>query len=664
MCAVANDGLIPQSAPTKAALGRFLGRALRLSRPVKRGLQVATDAVLMVGCFYLAMLLRLETVEFIYKPSVWYAFLPIVPLTILVFRTMSLYRAVLRYITPQVFQMIFIGSLFSASMLFVSLILFAAPIPRSVPGIYCVLLVITAGGLRFVLRDLFRRWVVGQRRPVVIYGAGASGRQLLNAIYHSPEYFPIAFIDDDPEVQKTVVSGKNIYAVDRLPQLIKNYGVQAVLLAVPNATARQRRDIISRCEPFGLRIKTVPAISEIISGLATVGDLRSVDPDDLLGRDPVPPRLDLMGRNIAGKIVMVSGAGGSIGSELCRQILQHKPQKLVLFEVSEFALYRISTELREAEGGIFANLIEPVLGSVQNAGRVTETLRAHAVQTIYHAAAYKHVVLVEDNIVEGVRNNVFGTRVLAEAARETQVESFILISTDKAVRPTNIMGATKRIAELVCQAMALESSTTVFSTVRFGNVLGSSGSVIPRFEAQIEQGGPVTVTHPDITRFFMTIPEAAQLVIQAGAMARGGDVFVLDMGQPVKIMELAKSIVRLKGYKPVLDDGQTSRPAQPGEIPIRVVGLQKGEKLYEELLIGNCPKPTDHPRIMTAQEVALNRDQLAAYLERLFAACERFDIETLRSVFAEMPLAYQPAPEPRQPRPNAPLGVQQALAGG
>ncbi|WP_296763475.1 UDP-N-acetylglucosamine 4,6-dehydratase family protein [Sediminimonas sp.] len=355
------------------------------------------------------------------------------------------------------------------------------------------------------------------------------------------------------------------------------------------------------------------------------------------------PREELMSRNITGKVVLVSGAGGSIGSELCRQIINHRPAALVLLEMSELALYCITNELRETlaeDGGEVP--VEPVLGSVQHRGRVAAVLRNFGVQTIYHAAAYKHVVLVEENVVEGVRNNVFGTRTLAEAAVEAGIEDFILISTDKAVRPTNIMGASKRMSELVCQALARDHPRTTFSMVRFGNVLGSSGSVIPRFRAQIEQGGPVTVTHREITRFFMTIPEAAQLIIQAGAMARGGDVFVLDMGEPVKILDLPQSMVRLHGLKPFLVDEAGRPEVEAGDIPISIVGLNKGEKLYEELLIGEDPHPTDHPRIMTATEGSLTRAELDGFLERLFRACQAFDVPAIRQVFTEAPLAYRP----------------------
>ena len=621
----------------------FLSRLSDLNRPSKRALQVVADTVLVGLCFTVAMGLRLESLGFVFDTRVWLPLLPVLPVTLFVFARLGLYRAVVRYITGEALRVVLIGVVASAVALFVVAQLVAAPIPRSVPGIYALLLFVTVGGLRFLMRSLFRQPALRNRAPVVIYGAGEAGRQLLNALGNSPEYTPIAFADDDPSLQGTSVGGRRVVAPETIGELVEAGKAKTVLLAMPSASRIRRREIVAELEPLGVEVKTIPGMADIVAGRAKFSDLRNVTPEDLLGRDPVPPREDLMRRDITDKVVLVSGAGGSIGSELCRQIVNCRPAALVLLEVSEFALYSITNELREtlaAEGREVP--IEPVLGSVQNLGRVRAVLRNFGVQTVYHAAAYKHVVLVEENVVEGIRNNVFGTRTIATAAAEAGVENFILISTDKAVRPTNIMGASKRMAELVCQALAQENPGTVFSMVRFGNVLGSSGSVIPRFRAQIEQGGPVTVTHRDITRYFMTIPEAAQLVIQAGAMARGGDVFVLDMGEPVKILDLAQSMVRLHGLTPCMVDESGNAEGAPGDIPIRIVGLNKGEKLYEELLIGDNPRGTDHPRIMCATELALARDELDALLDRLFGACRSFDIPAIRAILIEAPLAYRP----------------------
>lgn len=622
----------------------FLVHVIGLDRPIKRRLQLLADGGLMAACFAAAMLLRLESLTFATDPGVWLSLLIAVPVTLLVFARLGLYRVVIRYITGHALRLMLIGVLASAAALFVTSRLFSAPVPASVPVIHALLYFVAISSMRFVMRNMLRQSAFRDRAPVVIYGAGEAGRQLLATLRNNPDYAPVAFIDDDPALQSSMVGGKRVYSPDRIPRLMARMHVQSVLLAMPSVGRARRRQIVARLEPLGIEVKTLRGLSDILSGRATCSDLHDVTPEDLLGRDPVPPRPELMRRNITGKVVLVTGAGGSIGSELCRQIIDQDPAALILFDVSEFALYSISTELRETLDRAGRSLrIEPVLGSVQNTGRVCAVLRMFGVQTVYHAAAYKHVVMVEENVVEGVRNNVFGTQAIAEAAAELGVENFILISTDKAVRPTNIMGASKRMGELVCQALAHAHPGTTFSMVRFGNVLGSSGSVIPRFRAQIEGGGPVTVTHREITRYFMTIPEAAQLVIQAGAMAEGGDVFVLDMGEPVRILDLAQSMVRMHGLKPYIFDENGQPEGEPGDIAIRIVGLNKGEKLYEELLIGENAEGTDHPRIMTATEVSLSAAELQRFLDRLMRACQAFDVVAIRQILSEAPLGYRPA---------------------
>ncbi|MCC5983375.1 MAG: polysaccharide biosynthesis protein [Rhodobacteraceae bacterium] len=621
----------------------LIGGLLRLTRVQKRLIQIATDAVLVTICFIGAMWLRLEHVDFAANPDVWLAFLPVLPVAILAFWHIGLYRSILRFITAQAFIAIGAGVLAASAVLFLASQLLAAPIPRSVPGIFAILLFGAIGGVRFLMRSLIREPGADKRQPVIIYGAGEAGRQLQSALLHGREYRAVAFVDDDPALQGSLIGGRCVHAPSALPKLIEDHPKAPVLLALPSVSRSRRREIVAGLEQLGAEIRTIPGMADIVSGRASFSDLRRVTPEELLGRDPIPPSLDLMGQNITGKVVLVSGAGGSIGSELCRQIIHHDPAALILLEVSEFALYSIALELRETIASQKRSLrLEPVLGSVQNPGRVRAILRSFGVQTVYHAAAYKHVAVVEENVVEGIRNNVFGTRVMADAAAELGVENFILISTDKAVRPTNFMGASKRIAELVCQARAQDPGPTTFSMVRFGNVLGSSGSVIPRFRAQIEQGGPVTVTHPEITRYFMTIPEAAQLVIQAGAMAKGGDVFVLDMGAPVKILDLAHSMIRLHGLKPYMMDKTDSQDKARGDIGIQIIGLNKGDKLYEELLVGNDPTGTNHPRIMTATELSLKSGELARILDRLQGACSAFDLPSIRDTFLDAPLDYQP----------------------
>lgn len=614
-----------------------------LNRRAKIAVQLLVDSTLLVLSFVGAMVFRLESTAFIGDLNVWKALAVATVMGLLAFRVFGLYRVLVRYITGKILLSVGQGALVSAVGLYAAGLVFDAGLPRSVPIIFAVFIFLSVGGLRFVARRFFRNPHLLHRHPVIIYGAGESGLQLLNSLYHGRDYAPVALVDDDPSLQNMAVGGLRVYNPSQIPRLIKETGAQVVLLAIPSIKRSRRREIVERLEDLHVEIKTIPGMSEIISGKAKISELRTVSAEDLLGRDPVAPDPELLGKNINGRVVMVTGAGGSIGSELCRQILTQNPTLLLLYEVSEFALYTIEAELSATAARLnYTTRIVPILGSVQHNHRLEAVISAFDVQTIYHAAAYKHVPLVEENVVEGIRNNVFGTLSLARAAAKLGVESFILISTDKAVRPTNVMGATKRIAELICQAYAQETTNTVFSMVRFGNVLGSSGSVIPRFHAQIESGGPITVTHKDINRYFMTIPEASQLVIQAGAMGTGGDVFVLDMGEPVKILDLAKSMVKLHGLTPYLVEHPEDQLPDQGDIPICITGLRKGEKLFEELLIGNDPAPTKHPRIMTASESSLPMDELMAVLDRLMRACEAFDLPAILSILDELPVAYRP----------------------
>jgi FlaA1/EpsC-like NDP-sugar epimerase len=596
----------------------------RLNRRTKVIVQLLLDAVLIALSFFAAMLLRLESVQFAAKPDVWIALFIALVAALVAFRFWGLYRALVRYVTGKILVIVGKGTVIAAIMLYLAGIAIDAGLPRSVPIIFAVFAFLSIGGLRFVARTFFRKPTHVNKRPVIIYGAGDAGLQLLNSLFHGREYTPVALVDDNPNLQNLAVGGLTVFAPDQLPRLIKETGAHVILLAIPSLSRARRREIVSTLEDLHVEIKTIPGMADIISGKSKISELRTVSAEDLLGRDPVAPDT-------------------SIGSELCRQILTQEPAALVLYEVSEFALYAIADELSATTKRMqYPTKIFPVLGSVQHARRLETAIKAFGVQTVYHAAAYKHVPLVEENVVEGIRNNVFGTLAIAKAAKRLEVENFILISTDKAVRPTNVMGASKRIAELICQASAQESTSTVFSMVRFGNVLGSSGSVIPRFRAQIESGGPVTVTHENINRYFMTIPEASQLVIQAGAMGQGGDVFVLDMGEPVKILDLAISMIKLHGLTPYMVDHADQILPDKGDIPICITGLRKGEKLYEELLIGNDPSPTLHPRIMTASEVSLPMEDLMAVLNRLLAACEDYNLPAIVSILHELPLDYAP----------------------
>ncbi len=621
----------------------FIRRILLLSRPRKIALQITVDAGLIIASFLAAMIIRLESFRFLENERIWPPVLAALVATLVAFWLAGLYKSLMRFVTGKVMVAIAKGIAVFSPIMFFSNALLSAGIPRSVPIISGVFILISTGGLRFLMRHLFSAPLKFSKQPVLIYGAGHAGLELLNSLLHGRDYTPVAFLEDDISLQGLTISGCPVFSPDQIPFLCEETEAAVVLLAMPEITRNRRREIFEQLEKFNLEVKTVPGMSDIIGGKAKISELRNVTPEDLLGRDPVTPDLETLRRHIAGKVVMVSGAGGSIGSELCRQILEKDPTSLILYEISEFSLYSIEAELSEiAKNCGFKGQIVPLLGCVQNSDRLSAAIKAFNVQTIYHAAAYKHVPLVEENVVEGIRNNVFGTLAITRLAREHEVESVILISTDKAVRPTNVMGATKRLAELICQAFAEDCATTTYSMVRFGNVLGSSGSVIPRFSAQIEAGGPVTVTHREINRFFMTIPEAAQLVIQAGAMAKGGDVFVLDMGEPVKIVDLATAMIKLHGLVPYFVDHPEERSPDEGDIPICFTGLRKGEKLYEELLIGNDPATTEHPRIMTASEVSMPLRDLLPILDRLMAACMAFDIPEIRKLLQDLPLGYAP----------------------
>ncbi|MGL5391082.1 MAG: polysaccharide biosynthesis protein [Shewanella sp.] len=607
-----------------------------LSRTCKRAISVAVDMLLITMTYWGAYWIRLEHNWPIDSPHHWALLGAIIIVSISVFVRLGLYRAVLRYVSFRVLWTISLGAFLSTCFFVLSAFYFDIFLPRTVSVIYLSFLVLLVGGVRLFFRALLNTTRLA-RTQVLIYGAGSSGRQLQMALLQGNEFYPVAFIDDDPAKQGCVIQGSTVYHSAQLPTLIDHHGVQKILLAMPSSTRARRQEVINALEPLSCEVLSIPGMADLVNGSARIDQLNEISIDDLLGRDPVEPVTTLMEANITGKAVMVTGAGGSIGSELCRQILRCRPSTLVLFELSEYALYVLHKNLREQcqREEIETDLV-PLLGSVQRQHRLKTVMQSFKIQTVYHTAAYKHVPLVEFNIIEGVRNNVFGTLYAAQAAIEAGVETFVLISTDKAVRPTNTMGASKRMAELILQALTREKHSTRFCMVRFGNVLGSSGSVVPLFRQQIDKGGPITLTHPDIIRYFMTIPEAAQLVIQAGAMGEGGDVFVLDMGQPVRIMELAKRMIRLSGL--TLRDEQ--RP--DGDIAIEVTGLRPGEKLYEELLIGDDARGTEHPRIMVAQENWLPWLRLRPLLASLDEACHSFDQQQVRDILMHAPAAFEP----------------------
>lgn len=611
----------------------FLGRP----RVVKRLISIVVDVCAVVLALWCAFSLRLGEFYVPLPHQVW-IFLLAPAIAIPVFIRFGLYRAVIRYIGMDalwaITKAVFLYAVFFSVIVLISGEM-AGRVPRTVYGIDAVIVMLFVGGSRFFARWIFNESNQSKRAgidttqyvpPVLIYGAGRAGAQLAAMLKMSHQMRPVAFIDDSSTLLNQEINGLRVYAFEQLTGLIEKFHVRDVLLAMPSASRHQRNLILQQLEQYPLHVRTLPDLMDIAEGRIEVSDIQEVDIGDLLGREAVMPDQDLLHKNIHNKVVMVTGAGGSIGSELCRQISQLQPSMLILFEISEFSLYRLEMELKKLVNHI---PVVSILGSVVNQKRVTAICKQFNVQTIYHAAAYKHVPIVEKNISEGVRNNVFGTLNCAQAAIESDVETFVLISTDKAVRPTNTMGASKRLAELVLQALA-DSTTlhqkTRFTMVRFGNVLGSSGSVVPLFREQIAAGGPVTVTDAEIIRYFMTIPEAAELVIQAGAMGLGGDVFVLDMGQPVKIVDLAKSMIHLSGF--TVRDETTPN----GDIEIQFTGLRPGEKLFEELLIGSNVTQTVHTKISRAEEKIIPWHELSVLLDKLTQAADSDDCVQLREL--------------------------------
>lgn len=620
---------------------------LSLPREAKRVVALAADIVMCVLSVYIAFYLRLG----FWPPITSYPLQPIVvsiALALPIFVTFGLYRAIFRHAGAEALIAIFRAvAVYTIPFATLYTLIGVASIPRTVGLIQPILLALmvsaTRVGVRFLFAETYtERWRKDRVPRVAIYGAGNAGLELAAAITASRAMRAIAFIDDDPALWGSTLRGLPILPPGNMAQLIDRHRIEDILLAIPSASRRRRLEILESLRGLPIHVRTLPSFMDIARGTISVGDLRELDIEDLLGRATIPPDEALLRQNVTGKVIMVTGAGGSIGSELCRQIIRFQPGALLLVDHSEYNLYAIHHELTALvadaanEDGEAPALV-PLLASVADTRRMDEILAAWRPTTVVHAAAYKHVPLVEQNVLEGIRNNVFGTRTLVDAARRAGVRRFILVSTDKAVRPTNVMGATKRLAEMILQAVQEEDRSIVLSMVRFGNVLGSSGSVIPLFREQIAAGGPITITHPDVTRFFMTVPEAAQLVLQAGSMARGGEVFLLDMGEPVRIVDLARNMVELSGLK-VSDDDD-------GDIEIVFTGLRPGEKLYEELLIGDGGEPSDHPRIVRANEAALSWAELAPELAALEATIASGDSGEARAILGRLVTGYRPAAE-------------------
>jgi len=602
-----------------------------LSRRRKQSISVVADLVMLPLCLYVAFALRLGD----WTPNVapfWSAFIVCVGVAIPTFTRLGLYRQVVRYMGNYSIIVMIKGSLVTATSIGVLSLFtyytrtpFDPVFPRSVPVIFWLLILLYTSGSRFAVRGYLQRLTRSYtREPVIIYGAGSQGAELVRLLKQQAHYQPIAFIDDDRKLQKSSIDDLIVHPPRLLEKLLKDHDVKQVLVAV-SRDSEGRRDIVEFLENFAVRIRLIPDISELMAGTVNVANLRDVGIEDLLGRDEVEPLEHLLSGSVKQQNVLVTGAGGSIGAELCRQILQQEPSMLVLMDMSEFSLFEIHRELTaSAEAQGLTVPIGTVLGSVSDVSLMRRTFNRYQVETIYHAAAYKHVGLVENNVIQGIKNNTFGTLYCAQAAMDCGVSKFILISTDKAVRTTSVMGATKRMSEMILQALQQESEKTRFAMVRFGNVLGSSGSVVPLFSEQIDRGGPLTVTHPEVTRYFMTIPEAAQLVLQAASMGDAGDIFMLDMGQPTKIIDLAYRMVRLKG----LSVKNKEHPL--GDIEIEFTGLKPGEKLHEELLVGGGVTGTEHRKIMRAQDSYLPWTELRGALATLEQACDTFDYGAIK----------------------------------
>jgi FlaA1/EpsC-like NDP-sugar epimerase len=620
---------------------------LALPRMAKRTVVLTVDLALCVFTVWLAYYLRLGELVSLSGNALW-AIGVSIGLALPIFIISGLYRAIFRYTGwPALLTVAraigVYGLLYAAIFTAIGI----KEVPRTVGIIQPILLLLFVGASRALARiwlgDQYQSILKRAARPkVLIYGAGRTGRQLAAAMANSHEMQVVGFLDDDDRLHGHILNGQPIYSPGDLPNLVSTFDISDVLLAMPSIGRKRRNEILSDMRSAHVSVRTLPSVTDLAQGKVSISDVRELDIDDLLGREPVVPNHILLSKNIVNKVVLVTGAGGSIGSELCRQILSLEPERLLLIEQTEFALYAIHQELEEKLADSKTKLV-PLLASVQDDHRMHEIMATWKPDTVYHAAAYKHVPLVEHNPAEGIKNNVLGTLKAAKAAAENGVADFVLVSTDKAVRPTNIMGASKRLAEMVLQALAenqpQSKTATKFAMVRFGNVLGSSGSVVPKFRQQIRDGGPITLTHQEITRYFMTVPEAAQLVIQAGAMAKGGDVFVLDMGESVKIMDLARRMIDLSGL--TLKDDQNP----DGDIGIEVTGLRPGEKLYEELLIGDNPKSTSHPRIMKAHEEFIAWADLEGKLNALEMALNVNDVGVIRLMMEKLVTGYKPSGE-------------------
>ena len=621
---------------------KIISYFLSLNRTSKQLLQIITDIILIIFCFSLSYILRLELFSIInfYSTALIYSIGVIIPITIYIFYILGVYNNLIRHLGSKSSVSIAIGAIFSGILIYLSNYLFTLGIPRSVPFIYILLLIISSYGIRIFIKQILFEQKINYSN-ILIYGAGNAGRKLLDSIKNDINFHPAGFIDDSNELEGKYINNLKIYNSRNIKAVIKKKQITKIFIAIPSASKEERKKIIATLEKLNVECQTVPDLNKIITGEEKFDQLTPINLEDLLGRDTVKPKKELLEKNVREKNVMITGAGGSIGGQLASEIIKLGPNKIILYDISEYALYKIEKLILSNDNNVSEYLpeIKTVLGSVQNTKRLKNTINQYDVHTIYHAAAYKHVPLLEANIIEAVRNNIFGTKIIAEIAIQNKVESFNLISTDKAVRPTNIMGATKRMAELICQSIFSKEIGSKLSIVRFGNVIGSSGSVIPLFVEQINRGGPVTITDSEVTRFFMSMKEAALLVIQASAMSNRNSIYVLDMGEPIKILDVAIKMIRLKGLKYYIGRKNSEKN---NHVQILFTGLRPGEKLHEELFITKEIEKTEHPRINCANEESIVYSELENILLSLDIACDDFNIERIIDILKNAPLEFYP----------------------
>ena len=607
----------------------FFLKIFLLNNTFKLLIAISVDTATLILCYLLSFALRYENFGFLENTDIFLLLPLIVPVTIALFIKSNFYQATIRFISFKTFKSSLLGIIVCSILILLISQSLKIPVPRSVPFIFMIMFFLSVNGKRFILKYIYTVVTKKNSKKVAIYGSNSKGLQLLNALINNQNYNPIFFIEKNFHNSWKEIGGLEIVKLKDAAKNLQKHGIDIVLISLPHTSIKERSEIVNELQKCNVEVKVVPSITDLIENKVSIKDLPNIDIEDLLGRDIIPPKEHLMTKNIKNKVVMVTGSGGSIGSELTKQIINIKPNILILVDFSEYSLYRINETLKETLKNDNSNIeIIPILGNVLDLELLKNIFMNFNIDIIFHVAAYKHVPMIEHNIVSGIKNNVFGTLNLVKYSIEYQVKNFILVSTDKSVRPTNFMGASKRLAEIICQSYDTKQNTTKFSIVRFGNVVGSSGSVFSIFKNQIKNGGPITVTHKDVTRYFMTISEAAQLVIQASSMAKGGDIFLLDMGEPVKILDFAKKMANLSGLKPYMLDDQNPE----GDIAIEISGLRPGEKLYEELLISNNPQGTEHKRIWVAHEKFLSFEDLQILLKKLNICIKNYDVVEIQNL--------------------------------